>query len=196
MQVWLTRTDLRLRSRRIVSITRLLVIPALVLASVVLFAPRHVRAAHAGAAGLVPAHFAPASGWQVREGRAHACVGVPASRCSEVTSVASTTRFRDCLECLPHRTVSAMHAKDIAIQLMVAIERPPRLKRTFAWPPRVTRRTVVSPFEGLPARIGVSQAATLIGRREVSVFIVFGRAAPTSRQLKRANAELRRVRFR
>jgi hypothetical protein len=113
-----------------------------------------------------------------------------------VTSVASTTRFRDCLECLPHRTVSAMHAKDIAIQLMVAIERPTRLKRTFAWPPRVTRRAVVSPFEGLPARIGVYEGATLIGGREVSVFIVFGRAAPTNRQLKRANAELRRVRFR
>jgi hypothetical protein len=157
-----------------VGITRLLVISTLVLASVALITAHHLRAAHAGAASLVPAHFAPALGWQVREGRAHACVGVPASRCSRVTSTASTTRFRDCLECLPHGTVSAMHAKDIAIQLMVAR----------------------SPFEGLPARIGVYQGATLIGRREVSVFIVFGRAAPTNRQLKRANAELRRARFR
>jgi len=50
-----------------------------------------------------------------------------------------------------------MHAKDIAIELMVAIERPIRARRSFAWPPRVTRRTVVAPFEGLPVRIGVYQ---------------------------------------
>jgi len=88
-----------------------------------------------------------------------------------------------------------MHAQDIAIQLLVAIERPPRAKRSFAWPPRVTRRNVVAPFEGLPVRIGVYQGATLVGRREVSVFIVFGRAVATNRQLQRANAELRRARF-
>jgi hypothetical protein len=127
----------------------------------------------------------------VKEGRAHACVGVSASRCSQVTSVASTTRFRDCLECLPHRTVAAMQAKDIAIKLTVAIEHPLRGKRTFAWPPRVNRRAVAAPFEGLLPRIGDYQGATLIGRPEVSVFVVFGRAVPTRRQLTRANAELR-----
>jgi hypothetical protein len=112
-----------------------------------------------------------------------------------VTSVASTARFRDCLECLPHRTVAAMHPRDIAIQLVVVLERPLRTKRTFAWTLRVTRRSVVGPFEGLPARIGVYQGAILIGKREVSVFIVFGGAVPTNRQLRRANAELRRARF-
>src|SRR5262249_58698216 len=30
---------------------------------------------------LAPARFAPAAGWQVRVGKVHACVGVPASRC-------------------------------------------------------------------------------------------------------------------
>ena len=88
-----------------------------------------------------------------------------------------------------------MGPRDIAIKLGVARERPVRAKRTFAWPPRITRREVVGHFEGLPARIGVYQGATLIGRREVSVFVVFGRAAPTNRQLRRANAELRRARF-
>jgi len=164
-------------------ISRLFVIPAFVVVS-------------AGAANLEPAHFAPAAGWQVRQGRAHACVGVPATRCVQVTTVASTTRFRDCLVCLPHRTVATMRAGDIAIQLTVAIEHPLRAKRAFAWPPRITRRTVVAPFEGLPARIGVYQGATLVGRREVSVFVVFGRAVPTNRQLARANAELGRVHFR
>jgi hypothetical protein len=177
------------------SITRLRVILACVLLSGALTAPRHLRAAPAGAVSLAPAHFAPAAGWQQREGRVHACVGVSASRCLQVTSIASTTRFRDCLECLPHHTVAAMHARDIAIQLTVAVEHPLRAKRTFAWPPRVRRRTVVAPFEGLPAQIGVYQGTTLVGRREVSVFIVFGRAVPTDRQLKRANAELRRLRF-
>jgi len=56
----------------------------------------------------------------------------------QVTTVASTTRFRDCLVCLPHRTVAAMRAGDIAIQLTVAIEHPLRAKRAFAWPPRIT----------------------------------------------------------
>ena len=143
---------------------------------------------------LAPARFAPAAGWQVRVGRPHACVGVPTSRCSQVTTVASTTRFRDCLECLPQHTVAAMRAQDIAIKLTVAIERPLKTKRTFAWPPRIARRAVAG-LEGLPARIGVYQGSTLIGSREVFVFIVFGRAVPTNRQLKRVNAELRRSRI-
>jgi hypothetical protein len=159
-------------------VKRFLAVPALVLVS------------------AAPAHFAPAPGWTVREGRAHACPGVPASRCVQATSVASTVRLRDCLECLPHRTVAAMRAADIVIKVGVAIERPMGTKRTFAWPPRVTRRAVIAGFEGLPGRIGVFQGATLVGRREVSVFVVFGRPAPTDRQLGRANAELRRVRFR
>ncbi len=88
-----------------------------------------------------------------------------------------------------------MRGQDIAIKLTVAIEHPLRTKRTFAWPPRVLRRAVVGPFEGLPARIGAYQGATLVGKREVSVFIAFGRAVPTDRQLKRVNAELRRSRI-
>jgi hypothetical protein len=87
-----------------------------------------------------------------------------------------------------------MRAQDIAIKLTVAIERPLRTKRTFAWPPRIVRRAVAG-LEGLPARIGVYQGATLVGRREVSVFIAFGRPVPTDRQLRRVNAELRRSRI-
>ena len=88
-----------------------------------------------------------------------------------------------------------MRPGDIAIKVTVARERPVRAKRTFAWPPRISRRAVVGQFEGLPARIGVYQGATLVGKREVSVFVVFGRAAPGDRQLRRANAELQRVHF-
>jgi hypothetical protein len=142
---------------------------------------------------VTPAHFAPAAGWHTRVGQAHACPGVPASRCVQVFSVASTTRWRDCLDCLPHRTVAAMRPADIAIQVNVARERKARAGP--AWPPRVTCSKVVAGFEGLPGRVGTFQAYTRLGRREVSVFIVFGRSRPTDGQLQRANAELRRVRF-
>jgi hypothetical protein len=53
----------------------------------------------------------------------------------------------------------------------------------------------VAGFEGLPSRISTWQGQTLIGKREVSVFVLFGRPRPTDRQLQRANAELRRARF-
>jgi len=86
-----------------------------------------------------------------------------------------------------------MRAGDIAIQANVARERRPQAGPP--WPPRVTRSKVVAGFEGLPGRVGTFQAYTRAGKREVSVFIVFGRSRPTDRQLQRANAELSRVRF-
>jgi hypothetical protein len=112
----------------------------------------------------------------------------------QVTSTASTTRWRDCVGCLPHRTAAAMRADDVAIQLTVAVEHPPRARRRSAWPLRLSRRSVQG-LEGLPVRIGVSQASTRVGKREVFVTVFFGRAVPTNRQLRRANAELARARF-
>jgi hypothetical protein len=144
---------------------------------------------------LTPPHVVPAIGWQVRTTNVHGCPGVKASRCSQATAAASTLRLRDCVECLPHRTVSAMKPGDTTVKVTVAIEHPTRARREFAWPPRITRRDVSAGFEGLPSRIGVYQGQTLVGKHEVLVFVVFGRAHPTDRQLQRANAELRRVRF-
>jgi hypothetical protein len=142
---------------------------------------------------LTPAHFSSAAGWHTRVGQVHACPGVPASRCVQVFTVASTTRWRDCVECLPHKTVAAMAPGDIGIQINVARERSQQAAPR--WPPHVTRQKVVAPFEGLPGRIGTFQARARVGKREVSIFIAFGRARPTERQISRANAELRRVRF-
>jgi hypothetical protein len=88
-----------------------------------------------------------------------------------------------------------MPAEDIAIQITVAIERPPRLDRTFAWPPQVSRADVRAGFEGLPRRIGVHQASTRVGAREVMVFVFFGRGTPTVSQLNRTNTELRCARL-
>jgi hypothetical protein len=144
---------------------------------------------------LEPVQFVPTVGWHVRRGSVYACPGVSASRCSSVTSTASTTRWRDCLHCLPHRTVAAMSPEDIAMQVTLGIERPLRIQRTFAWPPRVSRRNVHAGFEGLPGRIGVYQGSTRVGAREVFVFIFLGRARPTDRQLNRTNAELRGARL-
>jgi hypothetical protein len=109
--------------------------------------------------------------------------------------LASTTRWRDCVECLPHRTLAAMTGAGIAIQVTVAIEHPVSAVRTFAWPPRVSRAEVHAGFEGLPGRIGVYQASSLVHEREVSLFVWFGRSKPTARQLRRANTELRHARL-
>ena len=87
-----------------------------------------------------------------------------------------------------------MSAGDIAIQIDLGVERR-RLRPTFTWPPHITRNQVTGPLEGLPGRIGAWQGRTLLGRSEVFVLVVFGRARPSDRQLARANAELRRVRF-
>jgi hypothetical protein len=144
---------------------------------------------------LAPARFAPAPGWHVRHRTLHACVGVSAARCSQVTSAASTTRWRDCLECLPHKTLEAMPADGIAIQVTVAVEHPSRVDHTFACSPKISRAEVNAGFEGLPGRIGVYQASTRVGEREVFVFVFFGRGKPTVHQLVRANTKLRRTRI-
>lgn len=176
------------------AIGRLPVMAALALSLTPLTAVGYSQLASAGVIGLQPAHFVPAAGWRLREGTAHACVGVSASRCSQAASTASTTRWRDCIDCDPRRTTAAMRASDIAIRITIVVERPLTVARTFAWPPRVSRGSVHG-LEGLTRRIGVYQGNTRIGRREVFVFIIFGRAAPTNRQLERANAELRRARL-
>jgi hypothetical protein len=84
-----------------------------------------------------------------------------------------------------------MPADAIAIRITVGIGPPPRVNATFAWPPQV-RRAEVQSLEGLPSRIGVYQASTRLGIREISVFVYFGRSKPTPRQLHAANTELRR----
>jgi hypothetical protein len=88
-----------------------------------------------------------------------------------------------------------MPRNGIAIQITVVIEHPVRAVHTFAWPPQVNGAQVSAGFEGLPARIGLYQASSLIGKREVSLFVWFGRSRPTVRQLSRANTELRHARL-
>jgi hypothetical protein len=89
-----------------------------------------------------------------------------------------------------------MRGSDIVIQITLAVEHPSRVGHTCAWPASVRSRRVSAGFEGLPRRIGVFQCETRVGTREVFVFIVFGRAEPTRRQLNRVNAELQRAHVR
>jgi len=152
-----------------------------------------VQHTHSASAGFEPVRFEPAADWHVRTGSVHACPGVKATRCSQVSSVVSTIPSRDCLTCLPHKTVAAMAPGDILIQVQLAVEHPTYARRAFAWPPRIRRNQVPAGFEGLPNHISVYQGQTRVGPRQVFVFAVFGRALPTQRQLDRANAELRRA---
>ena len=142
-----------------------------------------------------PPHFRAAPGWHVGSTRAHACVGVSQSRCVQAEAWASTVRYRDCTNCSPpHKTLAAVSPNGIVIQVTNARERPAYGPRG-SWPPRLRASQVVSPFEGEPARFSVIQ---LMRRSRDGVehflFVWFGRAHPTRRQLGRANFELRTVR--
>src|SRR5712691_8992845 len=80
--------------------------------------------AAAGTTSLLPVKFAPRPGWYVGVGKADACPGVSANRCSRVSSWASTVRWRDCSYCLPHRTVAALPPAGVAIQISLVRENP------------------------------------------------------------------------
>jgi len=148
----------------------------------------------AAALALAPATFAPAPGWHVGAGRIHACPGGSLASCRSVFSWAATVPWRDCGGCLPYRTVARLHPDGIALQVQVGIEsNPPKWMRRLRWPPRI--RDVSAPFEGLPIRIGVFQANGFVRGFETSLFVFFGRAEPTLRQIARARAELATVSF-
>ena len=129
-------------------------------------------------------------GWHVGAKGAHTCVGVPASRCSQALSWASTTPLRDCAGCVPHKTLAKLPANGILIHATRSLEKPLVAKQKLAWPP-VVHATQVNGLEGLPARIGVYQRFVRVGDTEVMLFVFFGRSHPTAAQLKSANAELR-----
>jgi hypothetical protein len=145
-------------------------------------------------AALTAATFVPAPGWHVGAGKAHACPGGSAASCRSVYSFAATVPWRDCMGCLPYRTVARLPADGIALQLQIGIERdPPKWMRPLRWPPRI--RGVSSPFEGLPVRVGVFQTIGFVNGRSAYLFAFFGRASPTAQQVARARKELATVTF-
>jgi hypothetical protein len=145
----------------------------------------------AATAALTPIQFTAKPGWFVGTGSVHACPGVSATKCTRVTSWASTVRWRDCVDCLPHNTVGALPAGGVAIQVSLIRENPLTAKERLTWPPQVRAADLVSPFEGLPSRIAVYKRFARSGSNEVYVLVLFGRSRPDARQLALANAELR-----
>jgi hypothetical protein len=94
---------------------------------------------------------------------------------------------------VPHHTLAHLPPNGIVIQLSYGRERPDRAP-VGKWPPRIRAKKVLAGFEGVPGRYGVFQTFIRTGHLERYLFVWFGRAHPTRRQLARANAELRTVR--
>jgi hypothetical protein len=141
-----------------------------------------------------PPHFQAAPGWHVGSRPARACPGVPASRCVQASGWSSTVRYRDCRDCIPpHRTLAHLPPVGIIIQLSNARERPARAPLR-SWPPRIRRADLHAGAEGVPLRYSYAQWFIRAGGVEHYLWVWFGRADPTRRQLARANAELRTVR--
>jgi len=140
---------------------------------------------------LVPVTFPARPGWYTGRAPAHACPGVSVRRCVQAESWASTTPFRDCAGCFPHRTLARLPRDGVVIQLTLAVEHPTVLRRALRRPLTIRASEVSGPFEGAPARIGVFQTSGRIGRYELLAIVFFGRLRPTTRQLAAANAELR-----
>ena len=141
-----------------------------------------------------PPHFGAAPGWHVGSRPAHACSGVPVSRCVQASGWASTVRYRDCPDCVPpHKTLAHLPRRGIVIQLTQARERPDRAP-IGKWPLRIRADKITAGEEGVSNRYGHFQAFVRTGHVERYLFVWFGRAHPTRRQLARANAELRTVR--
>jgi len=140
---------------------------------------------------LEPARFAPRAGWQVGAGHVHACPGTAFSRCAQAASWATTGDWRDCTECLPHRTVAALPGKGIAMTLVVG-RAPNAPKHALHWPPRL-HPADAQRFEGLPPRIGVIRRSGRVHGFTTFLFVFFGRPDPTAAQVERAEAELASV---
>lgn len=143
---------------------------------------------------FAPTLFATGTGWHAGHNVRHACLGVAAARCQEVSSWAATIPWRGCGDCLPHQMIARLPRNGIILQITLAVERPVTAQRTLAWPPRVTADSVVAGFEGISARYGVFQLSGASGRCDAYVWAFFGRAHPTAIQIARANAELRSLR--
>jgi hypothetical protein len=159
---------------------------------VLLALPLVVLASGCGSAALsVDApHFPASGGWHVGARPAHRCVEVSASRCVQAEGWAATVRYRDCGDCVPpHRTLAQLPPSGVVIQLSYVRERPWKAQ-DGKWPPRIRAGDVTQGFEGEPDRYGVFQKFVLNGTLERYLFVWFGRAHPTARQLARANAEL------
>lgn len=131
---------------------------------------------------VAPPHFRPAPGWQVGAGTSWGW--------------ASTVPYRDCRDCVPpHRTLAHLPPGAIVLQLgNFRAERPPEA-RPGKWPPRIRLKSLQrGGAEGIPRHVAYAEWFIRSRGIEHYLWVWFGRAHPSRRQLARANAELRTVR--
>jgi hypothetical protein len=128
-----------------------------------------------------PPHFQAAPGWHVGAG--------------STWGWASTVRYRDCPSCVPpHQTLAHLPPSGILIQLTNSRERPSHAQPS-RWPPRIGQKDLLrGGAEGIPRRVGYARWFIRSKGVQHYLWVWFGRAHPTRRQLARANAELVTVR--
>lgn len=150
----------------------------------------------ASTTALAPAQFPTAPGWHSGAGKARACVGVSAERCTESWAWTATVRWRDCRSCAPHKTLSILPRDGVVVTVTRVRERPVVARHRILWPPRIAARDVTAGMEGIPHRYGVYQLFVRVAdREEVMVWAYFGRSRPTTEQLAKANSRLRAARL-
>ena len=145
------------------------------------------------ASAVPPIQFPAAPGWNAGTGAARSC-GTPTKRCSESWAWTSTVKWRDCRECLPHKTLAILPRDGIIVTVTRVHQRPIFAKRVIAWPPRINPDRVTAGLEGVPARFGVYQSyARLRYGDEINVWAFFGCSKPSASQIAAANARLSKL---
>jgi hypothetical protein len=77
----------------------------------------------------------------------------------------------------------------IAIYLSISQEQF-RQARTLPWPPRLSRRAIVSPVEGHAARFSLYSRGGRVHGFNAGLYVWFGQPHPTRAQIRRAQTEL------
>jgi hypothetical protein len=134
-----------------------------------------------------------AAGWHVGSARAPACGG-----CVQTESWASTIPYRDPADQLPpHRTMATLPRDGVIVHVTRSWEPSPPPWVREVHPLRITTRATTASFEGNTTRGRVSRwlGSTWRAGSSVSVWVLFGRPAPTASQIRNAQSELDRTVF-
>ncbi len=137
--------------------------------------------------------FRAAAGWHVGSQSARSCHIRQTHPCVRAFGWAATVPCPDCGTDEPLRTLSALPPDGAVIQLVtlrIGDTHPSRL----SWPPRVSEADVQSGLAG-PAKLSLAVAMNggRTGTTDWSLLVWFGRMHPTTHQIARVNAELRRA---
>jgi hypothetical protein len=142
-----------------------------------------------------PARLPAAGGWRVGSTRVSSagCAG-----CVQTESWAATVAYRDAPGQLPpHRTMAALTSGGVIVHVTRSWEPSPPAWVHESHPLGITRRAVTASFEGNTTRGRVSlwTGATWRAGSFVSVWVLFGRPAPSAAQIRAAQTELDRTVF-